>query len=254
MRQVCSKFTQKAQTDLNKLYFMYSGNIVNLDLLVEQIINKSDKERKTMSIIVVDHSNENGNNRKVISPYIICPICKEHARYEINNYRIKIFNCKNGHVIDDILIKDFESTQMIDESLIICDKCKINNKGNTYNKEMYRCNKCNMNLCPLCKSSHDKKHKIIDYEQKYFVCDIHDKEYNSFCETYKKDICEFCKKAHKEHKIISYDEIAQENLMDEEQLKYRLNSVLKGFNTKFGMIIDRLKNLLKNIEIYSKLI
>ena len=58
MRQICSKFTQKAQIDLNKLYFMYSGNIVNLDLSVEQLINKTDKERKTMSIITVDHSNE----------------------------------------------------------------------------------------------------------------------------------------------------------------------------------------------------
>ena len=200
MRKVCSKFTQKAQIDLNKLYFMYSGNIVNLDLLVEQLINKTDKERGTMSIIVVDHSNENGNNNKIISPYIICPICKEHARYELKNYRIRIFNCKNGHVIDDILIKDFESTQMIDESLIICDKCKKNNKGNTYNKEMYRCNKCNMNLCPLCKSGHDKKHKIIDYEQKYYICNIHNKEYNSYCEACNKDICEFCKNEHKDHK------------------------------------------------------
>ena len=114
MRKVCSKFTQKAQIDLNKLYFMYSGNIVNLELTIEQIINKTDKERGTMSIIVVDHSNENGNNNKIISPYIICPICKEHARYEIKDFRIRIFNCKNGHVVDDILIKDFESTQMID--------------------------------------------------------------------------------------------------------------------------------------------
>ena len=80
MRKVCSKFTQKVQIDLNKLHFMYSGNIVNLDLSVEQLINKTDKERKTMSIIAIDHSNENGNNSKIISPYIICPICKEHAR------------------------------------------------------------------------------------------------------------------------------------------------------------------------------
>ena len=92
MRKVCSKFTQKAQINLNKLYFMYSGNIVNLELTIEQIINTSDKERKTMSIIAVDHSDKNGNNSKIISPYIICPICKEHARYEIKDYRIKIFN------------------------------------------------------------------------------------------------------------------------------------------------------------------
>ena len=108
MRQVCSKFAQKVQIDLNKLYFIYSGNTVNLDLSLEQIINTVDKYRKIISIIAIDHSNEQGNNNNnIISPYIICPICKEHARFEIKNYRIKIYNCKNGHVVDDILFKDF---------------------------------------------------------------------------------------------------------------------------------------------------
>ena len=80
MRQVCSKFTQKSQNDINNLYFIYSGNIVNLDLSVQQLINKTDKERKMMQIIAIDHSNDNGNNNKISSPYIICPICKETAR------------------------------------------------------------------------------------------------------------------------------------------------------------------------------
>ena len=45
-----------------------------------------------------------------------------------------------------------------------------------------------MNLCPLCKSNHDKDHKIINYEQKYFICEEHNKEYNSYCEACKKDL------------------------------------------------------------------
>ena len=177
MGQVCFKFAQKIQIDLNKLYFIYSGSIVNLDLSVKQIINKIDKGRKILSIIAIDYLDEQGNNSKIISPYVICPICKEHARFDIKNYRIKIYNCKNMHVVDDILFKDFEKTQTIDESLIICDDCKKNNKSNTYNKEMYICNKCNMNLCPLCKSNHDKNHKIINYDQKYYICNVHNKEY-----------------------------------------------------------------------------
>ena len=233
---------------------MYSGNIVNLDLSVEQIINKTDKVRKTMSIIAFDHSNGNGNNSKIISPYIICPICKEHARYELKDYRIKIFNCKNGHVVNDILLKDFENTQMIDESLIICDKCKTNNKSNTYNKEMYKCNECNMNLCPLCKSSHDKKHKIINYDQKYFICNIHNKEYNSYCETCNKDICILCKKDHKEHEFKLYDDIIQEDTLKEEQIKVMFYSFSKGLKTKMSMIIDRINNVMKNIELYYNLI
>ena len=227
MRQVCYKFAQKVQIDLNKLYFVYSGNIVNLDLFLEQIINTVDKDRKIISIIAIDHSNEQGNNCKIISPYIICPICKEHARFEIKNYRIKIYNCKNGHVVDDILFKDFENTQTIDESLIICTKCK-KNKSNTYNKEMYICNECNMNLCPLCKSNHDKNHKIINYEQKYYICNVHNKEYNSYCKTCNKDICILCKKEHKAHDIISYDDIVLQiyfKFVEKNLINFNINNI-----------------------------
>ena len=254
MRQACSKFIQKTKIDINNVYFIYSGNIINLDLTLEQIINKVDKERSIMSIIVIDHSNESGNNNIVIPPYIICPICKEPARYEMKEYRIKIYNCRNGHTIDDILIKDFENTQILDQSLIKCDKCKIKNKSNSYNNEMYISNECNMNLCPLCTSNHDKNHIIINYEQKYYICNLHNKEYISYCETCHKDFCILCKKEHKEHKNISYDEIIPENLISKEYLKLYMNFFKMGFKAKINMIIDRFNNITKNIEIYIKLI
>ena len=254
MRQICFKFSQKIQIDLNNIYFIYSGNILNLDLSVEQIINKEDKKRKIMSIIVNDYSYESQNKSKIISPYIICPICKETARFELKNYKFRIYNCKNGHDIQDILIKDFQNTQIIDESLIKCDKCKKNNKSNTYNREMYICNLCNMNLCPLCKSIHNKNHKIINYEQKYYICNIHNKEYNSYCETCNKDLCEFCKKEHREHELISYADIIPENMISEEEIKVSLNGSLNVFKFRISMIIDRLNNVMKNMEIIFKLI
>ena len=170
--------------------------------------------------------------------------------------RNTIFNCKNGHIVDNILLKDFENTQMIDESLIICDKCKVKNKNNTYNNEMYRCNICNLNLCPLCKSTHDKNHKIIDYVEKDYICNMHNKEYNSFCETCNKDICILCKQEHKEHKIISYEEltipenIKKKELEDMDQYSKYLITI---FKVKIEMIINRLNDFIKNIELYIKI-
>ena len=253
MGQVCFKFAQKIQIDLNKLYFIYSGSIVNLDLSVKQIINKIDKGRKILSIIAIDYLDEQGNNSKIISPYVICPICKEHARFDIKNYRIKIYNCKNKHVVDDILFKDFEKTQTIDESLIIFYNCKKNNKSNTYNKEMYICNKCNMNLCPLCKSNHDKNHKIINYEQKYYICNVHNKEYISYCETCNKDICLLCKKDHKNHDITPYDDIVPENI-NKEEIKSGIHIIRTTINSKLEIIIDRLNNVKKTLETYLKFV
>ena len=81
MSQICFKFSQKIQMDLNQLYFMYSGNIVNLDLSIKQIINKADKERKMMSIIVIAYNTIPGNNNRILSTHVICPICKENARF-----------------------------------------------------------------------------------------------------------------------------------------------------------------------------
>ena len=254
MRQVCSKFTQKTQINPEQIYFMYSGNMINLDLSVDQMISQKDKLSKMMPIIVMDYPYESEKNNKTISPYIICPICKEPARYELKDYRIRIYNCKNGHNIDNILLKDFENTQTIDESLIICDNCKIKNRANILNKEMYVCNICKMNLCPSCKSNHNKNHKLINYGQKDCVCDIHNKEYSSYCETCNTDICEQCENEHIEHEIISFKEIFPENMLDKNQIRAWLNSHLKAFRTKIGMIIDRLNDFLKNMEIYFKII
>ena len=161
---------------------------------------------------------------------------------------------KNGHIVDDILLKEFENTQLIDESFIICDKCHETNKAISYNKMMFICNYCNMNLCPLCKSNHDKNHKIIEYEQKFYICNKHNKKYNSYCETCNNDICILCKKEHKEHTIISYDEIIPENIISEEEVKNIINSIKKIINKKIEMIIERLNNVKNNLEIYFNLI
>ena len=254
MGEICFKYFQKTQIDMNNIIYIYSGKIVNPNLSISQIINKVDKERNKMNILVVEIESQDQNLIK--SPHIICPICKESARYEVKDYKFRIYNCKNEHITDNILLNDFENTQLIDESLIICGQCKINNKSNAYNKEMYICNKCNMNLCPLCKSKHDKNHNIINYEQRHFICSEHNKQYNSYCEKCKKDICILCEKNHKEHKIISYDEFTKENI-NHSNLKENLNSFrfsFKNFTIKIKMIINRLNNVMKNIEKYYKLI
>ena len=239
-------------------------NINNITMSVEissnnqmnnNIINSSelrnDGKKTCCNENYGDHSDIKGDNNKKISPYIICPICKETAKYKIKDYKIKIYNCKKKHIVDDILFKDFENTQIIDESLILCDVCKIN-KNKTYNNEMYLCNKCNVNLCPLCKYNHSKNHKIINYDQKNYICNIHNKEYNSYCKTCKIDICEFCKIGHKKHEIILYINFMQKILNNEDLLF--IKAILKMFHLKISLIIDRFNNVMENLEIYYKLI
>ena len=78
----------------------------------------------------------------------------------INNYNI---NKRNYYILQNL-------------NNIICNICNINNKGNTHNNEFYVCNTCNINICPLCKTKHDKNHNIINYEDRNYICKKHKDE------------------------------------------------------------------------------
>ena len=117
---------------------------------------------------------------------------------------------------------------------------------------MYKCNKCKQNLCPICKNKHDKKHSIINYDQKNFICEEHNEQFYSYCENCQKDICILCEnKKHNGHNFISYGKI----LPNEEEIENKLNEsekIIRKFNTNIDEIINKLNqikttvNLIKN--------
>ena len=74
---------------------------------------------------------------------------------DIIDYKIKLFDCKSKHNLENILLNEFEGTQNIDLAQIKCDICKNNNKSNSYNNIFYKCNTCNKNICALRKENHE---------------------------------------------------------------------------------------------------
>ena len=136
MKDICNKYISKMRINVNNIYFLYGGKIIEEELRLEEVLNNDDKERNKMSIIV------NINKRNVInkikkSKEIICPECGECIKIKIEDYRIILYECKNNHRIEDILLEQFEKMQEIDESKIKCNNCKERNKSNTYNNEFY---------------------------------------------------------------------------------------------------------------------
>ena len=113
------------------------------ELKLNQIIK--DKNGKKINIFVYNNKNKD-NKKKIISNEIICPECKENILININNYKINLYECKNGHKKENILLNEYENMQKIDISKIVCNNCYKNN--NNINEELYICNKCNINLCP----------------------------------------------------------------------------------------------------------
>ena len=73
---------------------------------------------------IVINKNNDDNKEELISKDIICPECKENILLDFENYKINLKGCKNNHKINNILFKEFEETQKIDISQIICDICK----------------------------------------------------------------------------------------------------------------------------------
>ena len=212
---ICNKFVNKISVDINKLYFLYGGLEINKDLTCFELINNKDKERGKMNIFVYD--------KKEQSKEIICPKCFENCRIKWNNYKINLFGCKNGHVINNILLEEFEETQIIDETKILCGNCN-KSISKIYNKEFYKCLKCEINLCPLCKLIHDKNHKIINYEKRNYICQKHTESFLSFCENCNLNLCLLCEKEHSNHKIQKYKDISTE--------ENEIRNILKEFRDK----------------------
>ena len=186
MKIIFNKFIEKINVDITSVYFMYSGNIIrNDELSLGEIINEIDKARNQIKIIVSKKDTDIPNLSFEKSKEIICPECKESAFIYFNNYKIS-FKCKNVHELKDYCFEEYEKTQKIDISKISCQQCKVNKKCDTFNQIFYRCNSCKMNLCPICKQNHDRSHKIINYEQSNFICQIHNENISDIVSLVKK--------------------------------------------------------------------
>ena len=241
MKDIFQEFSEKSEiNDANKIYFIYNGNKINEEVYCNKLINEEDRNRNIMNILVYD---ENENNCQ--SKEIICPECQENILLKIKDYKINLYNCKNGHSLNNILLNKYEKTQNIDKSKLICNICKINNKRNIYNNEIYRCLNCNINLCPECKLKHDKEHNTIYDDDKNYICNKHYENYTKYCFECKLNICMKCEKDHKNHKSIYYGEILPDNDNNDELREY-----IDKLKYEIKDIIKKLENIIENMEIY----
>ena len=128
---VIDRFCLKVNVNRNKIYFLNSGEKLNENLKVDEIKLNDENKR----IILVNDNNDINNNNNYLkrSNEIICPECYKKAFIEIDNYKIRIKNCINKHN-NIILINEFEDSQLIDLSKIICNNCKNINMGKCLQK------------------------------------------------------------------------------------------------------------------------
>ena len=247
-KDVINKFMQKSLLEPGSVNFLVNGKVINPNESVESHMSNFNKENKKMKIIVTMAVNDNSNKEQVIakSKDIICQNCKEPCRIKTENYKIKLFECINGHIIEDIKFIDFDNTQKINESEIICNNCKFKNKGNCPADEFYRCLNCKLNLCLLCKPNHDPRHNIIKYDNMNYICQIHNEPLIKYCIQCKKNICFACE-GHKNHECEHLENL----IPDMEEKKKILNELkinIDGINKTIKKVIDNLNGFMSYIN------
>jgi len=243
---ICERFIIKLQLDRDiTYYYIYGGNTINKELSFEIQANDEDKREKRMNILVYDEMKTIINNNIKEAKEVICPECKENILIKIEEYRINMYNCKNNHKIENKSIKEFDKLQKIDESKIICEICKINNKNETYNNKMNFCLGCKKIICPLCKSKHDKNHIIIEYEDRNILCHKHNEIYTKYCNECNENICMKCAKEHKNHKGTYYGDIIA-NIDNNNEYKKYIDKLINNIDE----IIKQLEEVKENMNIY----
>ena len=236
--------------DNNSIIFLYSGYQINGNLPITKIVNSTDLERNKMSIIVTD-KNKEPESVYIKSKDIICPKCGECAKLDISEYKISL-QCINKHNLGNILLNEYDNTQKVDISKIECDECKLNNKAKSYKNIFYRCNECNKNLCINCKDKHEnnfQEHNIINYDNKNYLCSIHNFNYTSYCKKCNKNICIYCNDKHNNHEIINFVNILP-NINDAKMNINKLRNDIDKFKEIVDDLIIRLNMVKENIEFF----
>ena len=247
------RFIQKNRdrVNTNNIYFLSSGKQINNEEIIKNQMTDLDKRNKKMKVLVHMLEKENKDKEQIIikSKDIICPKCYEPCRIKFENYKIKLFGCINNHVFHNIKLSDFPNTQKINISRIICDICKIKNKGNSPNYEFYRCLTCNINICLLCKHNHNQNHNIIKYEQINYICKKHNDVFDKYCGQCNLNICFSCED-HEIHKnTISLREL-KPDVEEKKKILFGIKTEIEYFNKKVKKIMFILNELVNTMNVY----
>ena len=85
IKDICNQYCTNNNLNINSIYFLYEGNIINKELKIKDI----NKSQNNMIIHVEKIDNKNKN---IIIKNIICPNCGERSEKE---------NCSKGHNIKE---------------------------------------------------------------------------------------------------------------------------------------------------------
>ena len=235
------KYSSLIDKDLKKLYFLYNGNKILLNKKLKGFYIK-----KNIILFFYDIGYKKSSIHEHITN-IKCAQCNGPSEIYINNNKISEFICSNNHILSNLSINTFKNLQLFAESEVECDLCK-NNKNNYEN--FYKCS-CNKNICPLCLEKHRNnnndniEHTNLNYNQIFYKCLFHNKEYVSYCKNCNKNLCAFCERIHDKHNIIIFKKI----IPNEKKINEMNNKIINNIES-INKLIQDIKELNNYINTY----
>ena len=146
---ICQKFATKVQKNVSDIFFLYKVGIslftkgvigpIDLQATFSEQASKADKENNHMKILAQALTDTMAPTEKILSKSkdIVCPECGELCFLHLRDHKVSLVGCKQGHKEENISLKDFEKTQMIDESTIVCQVCLSVDKSKAYNNQFF---------------------------------------------------------------------------------------------------------------------
>ena len=256
IKTIFNKVMSKFNVNINEVYLLFKGVLVNFESTLEEYLTPIDSNEEKINILIYrkeDLVNSQNKNEQTQSKYIICPKCSGSCLMKIDDYKIKLYDCKNNHITQNILLEEFNNTQKINEEAIVCSECG-QNKKESYGNNFYFCLTCNKNYCPLCSSSHNKIHNsIINYDEKHFTCNIHNREsFISFCNDCKENLCFICDEAHSNHNKVYLNSIIPK-IDDIKKKIVKFKSKINKLKDTIQEIIEKMEKVYKSIELYYRI-
>ena len=266
IQNILSSFATKINRKIEDFNFLYSGEkLVNYESKTLSDLSPKDN-MINISVYEKNQKEENSGGKIMpenvslkVSEHIICPRCKFMSEIDINNFKVYITNCNNNHSMPGLFMNDFNTTQYIDESRILCQECKKSQKElliSTENQSnvLQMCS-CGMSICQSCFPSHkekilNKNHNAIPYQDKDYFCFEHNNIYSAYCQKCKKNICDKCEEIHNNHQIDLYKNILlKDNIIQNiKNMNEELISKVQRFNHELNELINLLNNISTNIQ------
>ena len=103
LKEIFKRFKKIIHAKNKELVYLYNGEKIKDENIIISQLSKD----KVITIFAYDPNNIPLNIKTLVNlDYVICPICKQSAILNEEDYKLIIYGCQKNHIIKNILINE----------------------------------------------------------------------------------------------------------------------------------------------------